>query len=168
MPGRQAWCVSRVQASPCCLDCRGGDRTSQVPARPQCPVCPCSSTPAEPDVTRHNVTPARPPLQERRRLPQGTFEAQSHGFQARCLRFATPVTQTPRKTRFQPLARLCRVGFSPTGSQGKVSATHRIFASSSRRLTWRDPVFIGIIDPKAITCRRNARKLSHNRRQRHR
>jgi hypothetical protein len=41
---------------------------------------------------------------------KSTFEAQSHGFQARCLRFVTPVTRTPRKTRFQVLAKLSWVG----------------------------------------------------------
>jgi hypothetical protein len=46
-----------------------------------------------------------------------TFEAQSHGFQARCLRFAVRVTPTPRQTRFRLMARLYRVGFSPTGSR---------------------------------------------------
>ncbi len=75
IPGRQAWCVSLVQASPCCLDCRGENRTSQVPARPQCPVCPCSSTPAEPNATRHNIAPAWPPLREPRGLPQRDFRS---------------------------------------------------------------------------------------------
>ena len=46
-----------------------------------------------------------------------TFETQSHGFQVRCLRFAGRVTPAPRKTRFRLLARLYRVGFSPTGSR---------------------------------------------------
>jgi hypothetical protein len=38
------------------------------------------------------------------------FGAQSHGPFARCLRFAAPVARTPRKTRFRPLAKLCRTG----------------------------------------------------------
>src|ERR1700722_12928128 len=38
------------------------------------------------------------------------FGAQSHGPLTRCLRFAVPVTRAPRKTRFRPLARLCRTG----------------------------------------------------------
>ena len=38
----------------------------------------------------------------------GYFEAQSHGFSTRCLRFAEPVTRTRRKTRFRLLARLYR------------------------------------------------------------
>src|SRR5260370_6867806 len=39
-----------------------------------------------------------------------TFEAQSRGFSAGCLRFAPPVTRTGRKTRFRLLAKLCREG----------------------------------------------------------
>ena len=38
------------------------------------------------------------------------FGAQSHGPFARCLRFAVRVTPAPRKTRFRPLAKLCRTG----------------------------------------------------------
>ena len=38
------------------------------------------------------------------------FGAQSHGPLTRCLRFAVPVTRTPRKTRFRLLAKLCRAG----------------------------------------------------------
>jgi hypothetical protein len=38
------------------------------------------------------------------------FGAQSHGPLTRCLRFAAPVARTPRKTRFRPLAKLCRAG----------------------------------------------------------
>jgi hypothetical protein len=38
------------------------------------------------------------------------FGAQSHGPLTRCLRFAAPVTRAPRKTRFRPLAKLCRAG----------------------------------------------------------
>src|SRR5207244_3372059 len=35
----------------------------------------------------------------------GTFEAQEHGFEARCLRFVGRVTPPPRQTRFQVLVR---------------------------------------------------------------
>jgi hypothetical protein len=44
-----------------------------------------------------------------------TFEAQLHGFRTRCLRFAVPVTRTPRKTRFRLLVPRYRTGFSPAG-----------------------------------------------------
>ena len=41
-----------------------------------------------------------------------TFEAQSRGLCAPCLRFAAGVTSGPRKTRYRPVASLCRVGTS--------------------------------------------------------
>ena len=44
---------------------------------------------------------------------EGSFGAQSHGFRTRCLRFAVRVTRAPRKTRFRPLVRRYRTGFSP-------------------------------------------------------
>ena len=47
---------------------------------------------------------------------RASFEAQSHGFSTRCLRLAAPVTRSPPKTRFRPLAKLYRVGL----------ATHRV------------------------------------------
>jgi hypothetical protein len=51
-----------------------------------------------------------------RRLPRyGHFEAQSHGLHARCLRFAAPVTRTPRKTRFRLGGSLYRAGSYPRG-----------------------------------------------------
>jgi len=39
-----------------------------------------------------------------------TFEAHSHSFSTRCLRFAGRVTPTPRKTRFRLLVKLYRTG----------------------------------------------------------
>ncbi len=56
-----------------------------------------------------------PPFIERRLPRCGYFEAQSHGLYARCLRFAAPVTQSPRKTRFRSVANLYRTGFIPAG-----------------------------------------------------
>ena len=38
------------------------------------------------------------------------FGAPWRGPLTRCLRFAAPVTRSPRKTRFRPLAKLCRAG----------------------------------------------------------
>ena len=51
------------------------------------------------------------PLLVQRRLPRiGSFEAPWHGPHTRCLRFAGRIAPPPRKTRFRPLARLCRTG----------------------------------------------------------
>ena len=119
--------------------CRGKGRTSQVPARPQWPVR--HALRLRRNRTRLAMIAAAtwPPLREPRGLPQGTFGAQYHGFQARCLRFEVRVTPTRRKTRFRPLARRYRVGFSPTGSPRKVSATHSCSRPPFAGLAWRDP-----------------------------
>lgn len=53
---------------------------------------------------------------------QQYFEAQSHGLGLRCLRFAAPVTRTPRKTRYRTVAGLIRTGLSPAGLQLEVSS----------------------------------------------
>ena len=44
-----------------------------------------------------------------------SFEAQSHGISARCLRFAGWVTPPPRKTRFRLLASSTGWDWLPTG-----------------------------------------------------
>jgi hypothetical protein len=54
------------------------------------------------------------------------------------------VTPTQRKTRFRLLARLYRVGFSPTGSQGKVSATPPFSHPPFAGLTWREPLISSV------------------------
>ena len=54
----------------------------------------------------------------------------------RCLRFAAPVTRTPRKTRYRLAATLGRTGLSPAGLQREVSGCQFI-PSSSPKLAWR-------------------------------
>ena len=74
---------------------------------------PCSQTPAGLQRQAVATSPCGLPHLVRRRLPRfGSFEAQSHGPNTRCLRFAAPVTRTPRKTRFRWLARPCRTGLA--------------------------------------------------------
>jgi hypothetical protein len=67
------------------------------------------------------------PLLRRRRPPHPpTFEAQSHGPYARCLRFAATVTrcfEQLRKTRFRLVVLLGRTGFEPAGLLREVSAS---------------------------------------------
>ena len=67
---------------------REASRASQVPGQPAVPM-PCSSTPAAPNTSGHCDVSTWPPLCPRRRLPRinPAFEAQSHGFGTRCLRF---------------------------------------------------------------------------------
>jgi hypothetical protein len=77
---------------------------------------PCSLTPVELRCQAIAASPCGlPPFIERRLPRYGHFEAQSHGLHARCLRFAAPVTRTPRKTRFRWVASLYRAGFVPAG-----------------------------------------------------
>src|SRR5262249_22820167 len=63
------------------------------------------------------------------------FEARWHGPLTRCLRFAVPVTRAPRKTRFRPLAKLCRAGVG--APQGSIDRFPRYIASPSPKLSWR-------------------------------
>ena len=89
---------------------------------PRVPM-PCSSTPAGPT---HQAT-----VQWSRRGPRYvhdegshdtlTFEAQSHGFGTRCLRFVVWVAPGPRKTRFPLLARSTGRDWLPAGFFRKVS-----------------------------------------------
>src|SRR5205823_4747123 len=66
------------------------------------------------------------------------FGAQWHGPLTRCLRFAARVTPAPRKTRFRPLARLCRAGLVTRKVPSKgFRATH---ASPSPKLSWRTQI----------------------------
>jgi hypothetical protein len=92
--------------------CRANGGISHVPEQPHCTfallydpgwnggVRPLRHTNAVPAATR-----ARTPIDD-------SFGAQSHGFSARCLRFAGWVAPPPRKTRFRLPAKLCRVGFT--------------------------------------------------------
>jgi hypothetical protein len=88
---------------------RGDGRISYVPGQPWC-LCPA---------LRPRWTRRIRPVAMRRCGPRcgqdegvhiGSFEAPSHGFSTRCLRFAGRVTPPPRKTRFRPLARRYRTG----------------------------------------------------------
>ncbi len=81
------------------------------------PICTCSQTPVGRLATDQSTAATWPPLEERRRLQQyQTFEAQRHGFQVRCLRFAVSVTRPHAR-----LASRCWSGspgraFHPQGS----------------------------------------------------
>ena len=69
---------------------------------------------------------------------EGTFEAPSHGFCNRCLRFAAWVTPGPRKTRFWLLARLYQTGL----------ATRRVTPKGFRS------IYISSSSPRLILARR--------------
>jgi hypothetical protein len=60
------------------------------------------------------------------------FGAQSHGPFTGCLRFVTPVTRTPRKTRFRLLAKLYRTGVdTPQGSIERFPRYNRFLLSQA-------------------------------------
>lgn len=68
-----------------------------------------------------------------------TFEAQSHGFSTRCLRFAAPVARTPRKTRFRLLAKLYRTGLVTRRVPAKgFNGSYHGTISSFPKLSWRN------------------------------
>ena len=72
-----------------------------------------SGRPARPSPTRDGST--APAIDQDDGAHIETFEALSHGVEARCLRFVQWITPLPRKTRFQVLVRLSWVGVPPTG-----------------------------------------------------
>ena len=109
--------VSRV---PDRLPQNGDDRISRVPVRSS-RCMPCShQTPVGPERQAFRRSRCCLPRVARRRLPRlCDFGAQSHGLHLRYLRFAAPVTQTPRKTRFRAVASLTRAGLDPQDLFGK-------------------------------------------------
>ncbi len=87
----------------------------------------------------HDGAAARPPLREPRGLlrPE-SFEAQSPGLKAGCLRFAGWVAPPPRKTRFQVLVKLSWAGLLTRRVSSK---GFRVISSSSPKLSWRNPLY---------------------------
>ena len=72
---------------------REWDLTGFLVTRPA--PLPCSQTPAESVVLAMADFPMLPPLMQKRRLQRlSHFEALSHGFDARCLRFTSAVADT--------------------------------------------------------------------------
>ena len=60
------------------------------------------------------------------------FGAPSHGPFTGCLRFAVRVTPAPRKTRFRPLAKLCRAGVvTPQGTNERFPRYNRFLLSQA-------------------------------------
>ena len=112
---RRAWGCSTGIPFRCFLPWRRQDLPSSWGT--PIPVCTCSQTPVGRLAADQSTATAWPPLEERRRLRQyQTFEAQWHGFQVRCLRFAVSVTRSHAR-----LASRCWSGspgraFHPQGS----------------------------------------------------
>ena len=87
---------------------QGLPRSRRTPIVP----LPCSSTPAGSVTPGHTVRRRGPRSLDDEGSHEVPFEAQSHGFDTCCLRFAGWVTPPRRKTRFRLLARLYRAGLS--------------------------------------------------------
>ena len=80
--------------------CCGDDRISYVLGEPQC-ASALLSDPGRADSIRPFRWVGAALRDTNGRAPtNGVFGAESHSFNTRCLRFAVPVTRTPRKTRF--------------------------------------------------------------------
>ncbi len=99
---------------------------------------PCSSTPA--GSARQAIR--RAAFAFRLNYDVGTrkvvyFEAQSHSLQTRCLRFASRIAPTTRKTRFRLVASLDRAGLITCGIPRKVSDVFYILPPSPG-FPWRN------------------------------
>ena len=102
---------------------RGDDRISYVLGEPRCAFA-LLSDPGRADPIRPLRWADAALMGTKMKAPTiGTFEAESHSFDTRCLRFAVQITHTPRKTRFG-----CWPSFTggvgyPLGFLRKVSAS---------------------------------------------
>ena len=104
------------------------------------------------------LRPTRPRLEERPWLSRWTFEAQSHGLMACCLRFKAPrLSRHDARLASDCAATLCRVGFAPTGfalkSFSYVFSSHRIFLS--RAYLARSPSHYFLHDEEKGECERD-------------
>ncbi len=130
-----SWVLGLVTGCPPGIE-RGEIRPSQVPGGPQCmraPLCDPDLPPASGQSWRERC--CLPPGSRRRPRQFGSYEAESRGPHARCLRFAALVTQAPRKTRFQLVASLCCAGFHPPGPIERFPVTS--WPSPFPKLAWR-------------------------------
>ena len=107
----------------------GDDRASHVPGEPPCAYA-LLYDPGGTDASGHSTRRRGPRLAPRQGLTTCNlyFEAQSHSLGTRCLRFAAPVTRTPRKTRFRLLASSTGRDWLPAGFHRKVSKCYSSMA----------------------------------------
>ena len=94
--------------------CRGDDRISYVPGEPQ-RVFALLFDPGRADPIRPLRWAGAALTGTNMKAPTiGTFEAESHSFDTRCLRFAVQVTHARRKTRFGCWPSFYRRGWLPS------------------------------------------------------
>jgi hypothetical protein len=113
--------------------CREDDGASQVPGEPRGERAlisdPGGTADARPWRRRDAAFRSNDNVGSREFLH---FGAQWHGPFTGCLRFATPVARAPRKTRFRPLAKLCRAGVAaPQGSNERFPRYNRFLLSQA-------------------------------------
>ena len=136
----------RARPGPGCSGCgnplqplfqRGDDRASQVPEEPSCAFA-LLSDPGRIRRTRPSTVDGRGSRAiDHESSDEECFEAQSHGFNTRCLRFVGPVARPPRKTRFRlPASSTRRDSTRRVPTRGFSSASY--IASSSLGLPWRN------------------------------
>jgi hypothetical protein len=102
--------------------CRGDDRISQVPGKPQLSVCTCSTpTPAGPLAPDRYGAAAWPLVIERQRLPRKVFRRSIAWLSDSLHTLRSAGYPAPRNTRFRPLVRRYRTGFPPARFLRKVS-----------------------------------------------
>ena len=126
--------------------CREGEGASQVPGEPLVNV-PCSPTPAGSRAPGHCGAATRPSVHVNNvgSRDDVDFGAQWHGPLTRCLRFAARVAPAPRKTRFRPLAKLCRAGL--VTRRVPIERFPRYIASPFPKLSWRDLILFHFVPP---------------------
>ena len=99
--------------------CRGDDRISYVLGEPQC-VFALLLDPGRADPVRPLRRVGAAPTGTTMKAPAiGTFEAESHSFNTRCLRFAGRVTPTTTQDSLRLLAKLYRRGWLPSRAPTK-------------------------------------------------
>jgi len=114
---------------------RGEIRASQVPGGPPCmraPLCDPDRPPASGQSWRERC--CLPPGSRRRPWQFGSYEAESRGPHARCLRFAASVTRNTTQDSLPAGGQPLLGGVSPAGSQRKVSSHIMAFPLSQALL----------------------------------
>jgi hypothetical protein len=115
----------------------GNDGTSQVPGESSCAFA-LFSDPGRTDCARTYSGVGAAPVLATTKAPAnlGTFEAQSHGFCTRCLRFALGITPPGRKTCFPLLSALRDgIGYPQDSNERFPSCSLHLFPPSQAFLT---------------------------------
>ena len=127
---------------------RGEIRASQVPGGPPCmraPLCDPDRPPASGQSWRERC--CLPPGSRRRPRQFGSYEAESRGPHARCLRFAASVTRNTTQDSLPAGGQPLLGGISPAGPQRKVSSHIMAFPLSQACLAHEPSFHLGLGRP---------------------